>query len=89
MEIDSFAKVFYPQEEGDLKLIWAETSFRRSNPNGATDSVEVRIALDDFSIAVSDIPNVGIDKSIEFLRAVLEQYDAEQKAGEPIANGSN
>jgi len=81
MEIDSFAKVFYPQEEGDVKLIWAETSFRRPNPNGATESVEVRIALDDFSVPVSDIPQIGIDRSIEFLRAVVAEYDAAGKQG--------
>ena len=78
MEIDSFAKVFYPTEEGDVKLIWSETTFSRHNLNGANESVQVSIASDDFNIAVSEIPAFGISKSIEFLREVIAQYDKEQ-----------
>lgn len=75
MEFDTFARVFYPAEEGDVKLIWSENSFSRRNPNGANESVKISIALDDFSIPVSDIPKLGLEKSIEFLRAVIRHYD--------------
>lgn len=79
MEIESFARVFFAKDENHTDLLWSETTFSRRHTNGANESVQVSIAIYDLNISVSEIPKMGKEKALEFLRALVIEYDKEQQ----------